>query len=71
MSVRRVNVLFSTAGFNGGRKPCPKTRETAALRSLALPPSRFRTLAIRARVYDFLPTELPELPDLKDYRDQE
>ena len=32
MSVRRVHVVFSTAGFKGGGKPCRKTRETAALR---------------------------------------
>ena len=32
ISVRRVNVVFSTAGFKGGGKPCPKIRETAALR---------------------------------------
>ena len=30
--VRRVRVAFSTAGFKDGEKPCPKTRETAALR---------------------------------------
>ena len=32
VSVRRVHVVFSTAGFKGGGKTCPKTRETAALR---------------------------------------
>ena len=32
VSVRRVSVVFSTAGFKGGGKPCRKTRETAALR---------------------------------------
>ena len=31
VSVRRVHVVFSTAGFKGGGKPCSKTRETAAL----------------------------------------
>ena len=31
VSVCRVLVLFSTAGFKGGEKPCSKTRETAAL----------------------------------------
>ena len=31
VSVRRVNVVFLTAGFKDGGKPCPKTRETAAL----------------------------------------
>ena len=30
VSVRRVLVVLSTAGFKGGGKPCPKTRETAA-----------------------------------------
>ena len=30
-SVRRVHVAFSTAGFKGGGKPRPRTRETAAL----------------------------------------
>ena len=24
VSMRKVQVLFSTAGFNGGGKPCPK-----------------------------------------------
>ena len=33
--VRRVRVVFATAGFKGGGKPCPKTRETSALRALA------------------------------------
>ena len=32
VSVRRVHVVFSTSGFNGGGKPCRKTRETASLR---------------------------------------
>ena len=32
VSVRRVHVVLSTAGFKGGGKPCHKTRETAALR---------------------------------------
>ena len=32
MSERRVHVVFSTAGFKGGGKPCRKTSETAALR---------------------------------------
>ena len=32
VSVRGANVLFSTAVFMDGRKPCPKTRETTALR---------------------------------------
>ena len=32
MSVRRVHVVVSTAGFKGGGKPCRKTRDTAALR---------------------------------------
>ena len=31
VSVRRVHAAFSTAGFNGGRKPRPMTREIAAL----------------------------------------
>ena len=31
VSVRRVHVVLSTAGFKGGGKPCHKTRETAAL----------------------------------------
>ena len=30
VSVRRVHVVFSTAGFKGGGKPRPKTRETTA-----------------------------------------
>ena len=30
--VRRVYVVFSTAEFKGGGKPCHKTRETLALR---------------------------------------
>ena len=33
VSVRREHAVFSTAGFTGGRRPCPKARETAALRS--------------------------------------
>ena len=33
VSVRRVHVVFPTAGFKGGRKPCPKTRETAKIRN--------------------------------------
>ena len=32
VSVRRVHVVFSTARFRGGGKPCPKTRVTNALR---------------------------------------
>ena len=32
VSVRKVHVVFSTAEFKDGGKPCPKTRETAALR---------------------------------------
>ena len=32
VSVRRVHVVFSTAGFNGGGKRFRKTRETTALR---------------------------------------
>ena len=32
VAVCRINVVFSTAGFKDGGKPCPKTRETAALR---------------------------------------
>ena len=32
VSVHKVHVVFSTAGFEGGGKPCPKTRETAAQR---------------------------------------
>ena len=32
VSVRRVHVVFSTAGFKDGGKPCPKARETAAVR---------------------------------------
>ena len=32
MSVRRVHVVFSAAGFKDGGKPCRKTPETAALR---------------------------------------
>ena len=31
VSVRRVHVVFSTAGFKGGGKPGSKTRETIAL----------------------------------------
>ena len=31
VSVRRVLVVFSAARFKGGGKPCPKTRETAAM----------------------------------------
>ena len=33
VSVRRVHVVLSTAGFKGGEKPCQKTRETAALQN--------------------------------------
>ena len=32
VSVRRVHVVLSTAGFKGGGKPCRKRREAAALR---------------------------------------
>ena len=32
VSVRRVHLVLSTAGFKGGEKLCPMTRETAALR---------------------------------------
>ena len=32
MTVRRVHVVFSTAGFKGGGKPHPKARETVTLR---------------------------------------
>ena len=32
VSVRRVHVVLSIAGFKGGGKPRRKTRETAALR---------------------------------------
>ena len=38
--VRRVHVVFSTAGFNGGGKPCYKPRETATLRRSNQHPSR-------------------------------
>ena len=31
VSVRRVYILFSSAWYKGGGKPCPKTRETAVL----------------------------------------
>ena len=31
VSVHREHVVFSTAGFKGGGKSCPKTRETPAL----------------------------------------
>ena len=31
-SLRRVQVVLSTAGYKGGGKPCRKTRETDALR---------------------------------------
>ena len=31
VSVRRAHVVFSTAGFKVGGKPCPKAHETAAL----------------------------------------
>ena len=34
VSVRRVHVVFSTAGFNGGGKPCHKTREDTQKTSL-------------------------------------
>ena len=30
VSLRRVHVVFSTAGFKGGGKKCPKTREAVA-----------------------------------------
>ena len=40
VSVRRVHVVFPTAEFKGGGKPCPTTRETAALRrGIKLAPS--------------------------------
>ena len=32
VSVRRVHVVFSTAGFKSGGKPSPKTRDTITLR---------------------------------------
>ena len=32
VSVRKVHVVISTAGFKGGGKQHPKTNETAALR---------------------------------------
>ena len=32
VSMRMVRVVFSTAGFKGGRKQSPKTRATAAQR---------------------------------------
>ena len=32
VSVRRVHVLYSTAGFKGRGKPCRKIRETVAMR---------------------------------------
>ena len=31
VSVRRAHVVFSATRLKGGGKPCPKTRETAAL----------------------------------------
>ena len=40
VSVCRVHIAFSTAGFKGGEKPCPKTRE-AAERSRFLSQVRF------------------------------
>ena len=32
LSMRRIHVVLSPAGFKGGEKPCRKTRETAAQR---------------------------------------
>ena len=48
VSVRRVNVVFSTAGFKGGGKPCRKTRETTRYGEASRrprTPSRVRTQA--------------------------
>ena len=32
VSVGRVHMIFSTAGFKGEEKPCPQTHKTSALR---------------------------------------
>ena len=41
MPVSGVHVVFSTARFKGGGKPCPKTRKTAGLRRKSIKP-RYR-----------------------------
>ena len=38
--VRRLHVVFSTAGFKGGEKPCSETRETTTTRKGILKASR-------------------------------
>ena len=65
VSVRRVQVVFSTAAFKSGGKSCPKTRETVTLwrgiqkaprNKLGLNPSHCCTST------QFVPTELTECP---------
>ena len=65
VSVRRLHVVLSTAGFKGEGKPCRKTRETAALRigfqntSRNLPGSN---PSHRCASSGPLPIQLPERP---------
>ena len=62
----RIHVVFLTAGFKGGEKPCPKTRETAALRLGIQKASRSWVVKIEPKPlvhqHTALPTELPERP---------
>ena len=56
VSVRRVHVVFSAAGFNGEGEPCPKTGDTPRCREASRKPCALiwdRTQAIGALAHGF------------------
>ena len=55
VSVRRVHDVFPTVEFNGGGKPCLKTRETAALRRGIQKPLRLSVSFFKARISTMTP----------------
>ena len=68
VSVRRVRVVLSTPGFEGGGKPCRKTRKTAALRRGIQKASRTwpgSNPGHWCASSGLLPIELPERPDVE------
>ena len=50
-SVCKVHVVTSNAGFKGGGKPCPKTREVAALRQGIREAARFAGIETKPLVH--------------------
>ena len=64
VSVRRVIVIFSSAGFKGVRKSCPKACEIAALRRQSESPAQLarfelKPLAHYLRAFDHLVIRTP------------